>query len=265
MKDHSQFAEDLALYAMGALDAKACPEMQAHLSACEECRRELEALHADMALLALSTAGPQPPQRSRQRLMNALGTLPGSARMAPVVKLESGSRRRPAWLFWAPLAACFLLAAHTVMLWVAHRNARQEYEKVVKELNLERARSAHAQEIIDMINDPKAMHMTLQLVDTHTAPQPQVKTIYVRDKGDVLVWADHLPEPPEHMAYELWLLTSEGKPMPCGTFTTDWRGHGMKLLATSHGKMNAKGFAVTMEPEGGSSWPTGDILLEQSQ
>lgn len=263
MKDHTQFAEDLPLYAMGALDAKACPEMQAHLSGCEECRRELEALHADMALLALSTAGPRPPQRSRQRLMNALGTSPASAQKAHVI--EFGSRRRPAWLFWAPLAACVLLAAHTVMLWVAHRKARDEYDKVVNELNQERARSARAQEIIDMINDPKAQHMTLQLVDTKSAPQPQVKTIYVRDKGHVLVWADHLPEPPQHMAYELWLLPPEGKPMPCGTFTTDWRGHGMKLLATDNARVAAKGFAVTMEPETGSPWPTGDILLEQSQ
>lgn len=263
MKDHSQFAEDLPLYALGALDARDCPEMQAHLNGCEECRRELDSLRGDMALVALSAAGPQPPQRSRQRLMNALGKSPAAAKMAPVIQL--GSRRRPAWLFWAPLAACILLAASTAMLWRANREARRDYAEALKDLNLERARSAHAQEIIDMINDPKAMHMTLQLVDTKSAPQPQVKTIYVPDKGHALVIANNLPEPPEHMAYELWLLPSQGKPMPCGTFKTDWRGHGMKLLAASHGHLNAKGFAVTMEPEAGSPWPTGDVILQPTQ
>src|SRR5262245_2788444 len=100
MKDHAQFAEDLALYAMGTLDEQASPELRAHLAGCEECRRELDALRGDLALLALSATGPQPPQRSRQRLQAAI-----SEEQRPSFEPEDVPVMRrlfPRWLTLAP-------------------------------------------------------------------------------------------------------------------------------------------------------------------
>jgi anti-sigma-K factor RskA len=258
MKDHAQFAEDLALYAMGALDDQACPELQAHLGTCGECRRELEALRADLALLALSATGPQPPQRSRQRLMAAVAA--GAREEQRIKASPAPGRAWPRWLFWAPLAACVLLIVHTVFLVHAHRVAHLEFDKLVKELEVERAQNAHAQEIIAMLHDPKAQHMTL--VSSKVPLQPQVKTIYVRDKGHVLLMASNLAELPANKAYELWLLPANGKPMPAGTFKTDWRGHGMMLHYMQTAGIDAKAFAVTIEPETGSETPTMPIVME---
>lgn len=261
MKEHAEFAEDLALYAMGALDARSCPELQAHLAACDECRQELEALRGDVALLALSATGPQPPQRARQRLMAALETKSSPAQRPQVI---GGSRRGwPRWLFWAPLAACVLLAVHTVFLWKAHQIAHKEYDRMVKELDDERAQNARAREIIAMMTDPTAQHMTL--VGTKTPPQPQVKTIYQRDKGHVLLIANNLPELPADKTYELWLLPMSGAPKPCGTFKTDWRGYHMMVHNAETAGIDAKGFAVTIEPEGGSQTPTMPIVLAPGQ
>jgi anti-sigma-K factor RskA len=261
MKDHAQFAEDLALYAMGALDAGSCPELQAHLGTCGECRRELEALRGDVALLALSAAGPQPPERARERLMAALESKSGPGQSAPII--AAPPRRWPRWLFWAPLAACLLLTVHAVILVRAHQRAHRENEKLVKELADERTKNAQAREIIAMMIDPKAAHMTL--VSSKAVPQPQVKTIYVPEKGHVLLIANNLPEPPADKAYELWLLPASGEPMPCGTFKTDWRGHGMMLHSMQTAGVNAKGFAVTLEPESGSQTPTLPIVLAPGQ
>ena len=52
MSVHEQYAEDLALYALGALDEKAA--LEKHLAECASCRRELEQLRGDAALLALT-------------------------------------------------------------------------------------------------------------------------------------------------------------------------------------------------------------------
>jgi anti-sigma-K factor RskA len=259
MKDHAQFAEDLALYAMGALDDQACPELQAHLGTCGECRRELEALRADMALLALSATGPQPPQRSRQRLMAALAANSRDAKQARPASapVRQGSR----WLFWAPLAACLLLMVYTVFLMNAHHQDRIIYDSVVKELQDERIQHAHAQEILDMLRDPKALQMTL--VAAKTGTQPQVKVIYVQDKGHVLLIANNVSELPASEAYQLWLVPAKGgPPMPAGTFKTDWRGHGMKLHYLQTAGIDAKSFAVTIEPEAGSETPTMPIVME---
>jgi anti-sigma-K factor RskA len=259
MKDHAQFAEDLALYAMGALDDQACPELQAHLATCPECRHELEALRADMALLALSAAGPQPPQRSRQRLTEAIAAEPQETQ--PQTGLIVG-RLRPRWLSLMPVAVALVLAITSLGLLLEIQRLKDANAKLAQALKLAQADRDHAVEILAMLKDPEAQQMIL--VPTKTPPQPQVKTFYVRDKGHVLLMASNLAEPPANKAYQLWLLPKDekGKPMPCGTFKTDWRGHTMKLYYMETAGVDAKGFAVTVEPESGSEIPTSPIVLE---
>jgi anti-sigma-K factor RskA len=258
MKDHAQFAEDLALYAMGALDDQSCPELEAHLGTCGECRRELEALRADMALLALTATGPQPPQRSRQRLMNAVAAESRTATMRPA---SAGVRQWPRWLFWAPLAACGLLLIYSGFLMYGRYEDRIALDNITAELQREHGRSTHAEEILAMLKDPDAQQMTL--VASKKLPQPQVKTIYERDQGHVLLLASNLSELPTDKAYELWLLPANGgKPMAVGTFKADWRGHSMMLHYMENGGIEAKAFAVTIEPESGSETPTPPIVME---
>jgi anti-sigma-K factor RskA len=61
----------------------------------------------------------------------------------------------------------------------------------------------------------------------------------------------------------LWLLPATGgKPMPAGTFHTDWRGAGMMLHPMENAGVDAKGFAVTIEPAGGSQTPTPPIVMQ---
>ncbi len=256
MKDHAQFAEDLALYAMGALDDQACPELEAHLDTCEKCRRELEALHGDMAMLALTATGPRPPQRARQRLMEALAQSSEQAK-SPVTL----GRLWPRWLTLAPPALALVLAVFSTGLLLEVQRLKDANAKVANDLHLERLQSAQAKEIVAMLNDPKAQQMTL--VKAKTPLQPQVKTIYVRDKGHVLLIANNLAQPPDKMAYELWLMPADGgPPMPCGMFKTDWRGHGLMLHPMKTAGVDVKSFAVTMEPETGSEYPTSPILMQ---
>ena len=72
MSAHEQFADDLSLYAVDALAGEDRPALESHLAGCSACRLELEQLRGDGALLALSTLGPKPPQRARQRLLDAV-------------------------------------------------------------------------------------------------------------------------------------------------------------------------------------------------
>ena len=83
MSVHEQFAEDLALYALGVLQGDERVALEKHLEGCAACRRELEQLRGDMALVALSTAGPLPPRRARQRLLGTVAREPRRA-AAPV-------------------------------------------------------------------------------------------------------------------------------------------------------------------------------------
>ena len=81
MSAHEQFAEDLALYALGMLQGNDLVDLEKHLADCSACRNELAALRGDMALMALSAAGPAPPKRSEQRLMDAIRREPRATKV----------------------------------------------------------------------------------------------------------------------------------------------------------------------------------------
>jgi anti-sigma-K factor RskA len=252
MKDHAQFAEDLALYAMGALDQQACPELQAHLGICGECRHELENLRSDLALLAISATGPQPPQRSRRRLMDALAA--GEREEQKAAAKPAPSRSRLRWLTLAPIAAAVLLAALCAGLLIQNQRLKEA-------LTEERVNSDHAKALLELLNDPSAQHMTL--VAEKAQRQPQIKTIYQKKKGHVLVFAYNLDPIPANKVYQLWLVPANGgSPMPCGTFRIDGRGNSMMMHKMEYGGVDAKSFAVTVEPVGGSEAPTAPVVYE---
>jgi anti-sigma-K factor RskA len=259
MKDHQQFADTLALYVTGALDnPEELSELQAHLRTCDECRRELEALRADTALLALSATGPQPPQRARLRLLKAIAAEPRRAVQAkPRVVL---GRLRPPWRRFAPITVAALLAVISIGLLVNNLKWRRNYEKLAAQYQELQANSALAREVMDMINDPTAVRMTL--VSVQKAAQPQVKTVYKPEKGHILVLANNLAPIPDDKVYELWLLPAAGgSPMPAGTFRIDSKGNAMMMHAMETEGIQARAFAITIEPAGGSKNPTSPIMM----
>src|ERR1700732_1319494 len=99
MSEHEQYDEDLALYALDARRGADRATLDQHRTAWPACRLELDRLRADTSLLAISAVGPRPPQRARQRLLDAVAR---EAR-AP---LAHDVARRPwwGWLGWAATA-----------------------------------------------------------------------------------------------------------------------------------------------------------------
>ena len=78
MSVHEQFADDLTLYALGALEGSELAALQAHLADCAACRHELQSLRGDLGLLALTTVGPAPSAGARARLLAALTKTPNT-------------------------------------------------------------------------------------------------------------------------------------------------------------------------------------------
>ncbi len=264
MKDHAQYAEALALYAMGALDdPQELADVRAHLGTCGECRRELDALRVDTALLALSAAGPQPPQRARQRFLSAIAAEPRQKQQE-----EQQSKRfvlgrlRSRWLTFVPITVALVLAIFSMLLLRENQRIKDKNTQLSVDLREAQLKSAHAQEVLDMLNDPKAVRMTLI---EKTRRWPQVKTIYVPAKGHVLVLANDLDPLPEGKVYQLWLIPAKGDPMSAGTFWPDSGGSRTMMHALETEGVEAKSFAVTVEPAGGSATPTMPIMLASAR
>jgi hypothetical protein len=71
---HEQFAEDLAVYAIGALEGQERSDLELHLRDCSDCQAELAQLRGDAALLALSVSGPVPSQQAKQRFLRSISS-----------------------------------------------------------------------------------------------------------------------------------------------------------------------------------------------
>jgi anti-sigma-K factor RskA len=267
MSAHPQFAEALALYAMGALDnPQDLAALEAHLGACGDCRRELEALRADTALLALSATGPQPPARSRQRLLSAVAAEPRVERRNPQRYALGRLRRR--WVTIAPVMMMAMLAVFSILLWRDLRNTRRslnrtqaQLEQVQSDLARTNKDLAEAKMIRDLMHAPDAWPLTL--VSRKTPPQPQIKTVYSKQQGALLLMASNLTPLPQDKIYQVWLLPAGGgAPMSAGWFKPDSKGNGMMFHKMASADIPAKGFAVTIEPAGGSQTPTMPIVME---
>jgi len=247
MSGHEQFAEDLALYALDVLQGEERVALEKHLEGCAGCGRELERLRGDMALMALSTAGPAPPRRARQRLLEALAREP---RRAPV---------RRVWWTIVPWVAAAALALGLVTVWLQKSDLRRRMAGLESESAQQLAELQRAREVVSTLTATDALRVTL--VAAKISPQPQGKAIYVRDRASLIFLASNFQGLPAQKAYELWLIPTHGAPIPAGVFKPDAHGSATVINPPLPVGVEAKAFAITVEPENGSPVPTMPILM----
>ena len=249
MSEHEQFDENLALFALGSLTGDERTLLEKHLEECAACRRELEQLRGDMALMAMSVGGPKPPARARRRLLDAIAREPHRT---------SIPARRTWWTLapWYAVAALALLAG---WFWrqsdqLSQRVARLESQSAEQQAQLQQAR-----EVVATLTATDAL--VVPVTAPNTPPQPQGKAIYVRNKARLIFVASNMPALPPQKAYELWLIPVQGAPIPAGVFKPDARGSAIVVHPPLPAGVEAKAFAITVEPEAGSSSPTMPIVM----
>ena len=253
MTSHEQFAEDLALYALGSLPGgQERLALEQHLETCSICRGELERLRGDMGLLSLSTLGPKPPERARRRLMAALASEPRHA--AP--------ERRALW-WMIPWAVAAALAIVAFLIWRKDENLMRQMASLQASFSAQEQELARAREVVATLVAPESQQVTL--VAAKAPPQPHGKAFYRRSTGNLIFLASNLaPLPPEKI-YELWLIPSTGSPVAAGLFRPDAHGGAAVLNPPLPTGVEAKTFAVTLEPVSGShDAPRGPAVIAGS-
>ena len=253
MTAHEQFAEDLALYALNSLEGNERQALEQHLEQCAACRRELQLLRGDMALLSLSASGPAPPQRSRDRLLKTIAHEPKAT------EVQAATRPLFGWMLWPATAAVLVLLAVSGFLWRDNLNLVKHYATLRSAYSQQQVEVHQARDLLAMFTAPDAMHVTL--VAGQAKPQPQGKAMYLRDRGALLFMASNMNPLPPRKIYELWLVPMNGAPIPAGTFKPNATGSAMVMDPPLPKGVEAKAFAVTIEPEGGSNTPTMPMVM----
>lgn len=290
---HEEYKELIALDAVGALDAGEASALGEHLAACEECRREARELREAAAAMAYAVAPVAPPAGLRARVLEharasdavlpfkrperaAVGDGPyvlrqPSARTSSPTEARVGSLRllasRPPLMFGA-LAACVaivFLAALSLMLGTRNQELAAQVQRLSQSLDrareealLARAESVRTNEINNIVTAPGATFAVIN--GTEQAPGASARLVVDKQTGRAVLAAHGLPPPPAGKAYQLWYIAG-GKPLPGGLFTTDPDGNAVLNDRVPEAGRGASLFAVTLEPAGGVTAPTGGMYL----
>jgi uncharacterized protein YjiS (DUF1127 family) len=153
-----------------------------------------------------------------------------------------------------------------IVLWQRDARSRQELARLSQqvtqqneELARDREAMARQREAIALMNSPGMKKM--ELAGTQTAKNARATFVYDQSSGRAMIMTDGLPMAPAGMAYEVWFIPKGHAPMPGTTFTVDTAGHAMMMDQMPPEAREGAVVAITLEPKGGSSSPTGAIYL----
>jgi anti-sigma-K factor RskA len=113
---HDRWHDDLAAYALGALEPGQSAELERHLAACEECRTELEWLRPAVQLLPESVERVEPSPELRSRLIEQVRSEAERAPSVPGSRSWFGRRSRGSGMALRPLAGTVAIAVIVAVL-----------------------------------------------------------------------------------------------------------------------------------------------------
>ena len=181
-----------AAYALDALDARERAAFEAHYPSCEVCRADVLDFRSTLAVVAEAEAMAPPPDLRRRVLDEIAQTrqlsphLPSASPIWPSVDAAAGGRSRP-WLRRPPRPVLFAAGA----LIVGGDDS-----------------PAYATELARVFE-----HSDARLVTLDGDGGGQVRVAWSGGAERAVLLADDLPEAPDGMAYELWLIDESG-PVP---------------------------------------------------
>jgi anti-sigma-K factor RskA len=265
--------EDLALYALKALPADEMAAMAAELRDDSQAQQELSRIQGEFALLALSADQQPAPSgaferlKTRMREENQTNAKPMATPAArPSVQMTdtayeiASPSRRSKWALFTPwaIAAALAIACSILGYRVSSMNDALDGEsRLVSNLA---AKASHAQQVLEVLNAPEAQRVTLTA--TKTSPAPTAHTVYLAERGALVMEANNLKPVPADKAYELWVIpASGGAPLPAGTFRPNSEGYASLVLPRLPSGVPAKAFGITIENTAGATTPTQPIIL----
>jgi anti-sigma-K factor RskA len=222
---HERYADDLAAYALGALEKGEAEELRRHLEDCDACRRQLRWLQPAVDLLPTSVPQREPPPRLRKRLM---ATVRRESRRSARADRAHGRRldlgavlARPAT---AAAAAAVILAVGAATGYLLHGSGSETSEVVARGLG----------------------------------PGSDVRGTLERQDGSAILRVQGMPRLARGEVYETWVRRGDNiEPSSLFVVQRDRSG-----AAAIPGPLEgASAVLVTREPIGGSPRPTTPPVL----
>jgi anti-sigma-K factor RskA len=226
---HDELRDDLAAYALGALEEEEAERLRLHLETCDDCRRHLRWLQPAVELLPRTVEQLEPPARLRESLMDVVHSESPQAAREPPRRAAGGWWRSVGLALWRPataVAAAAMLVVGAVAGYLLH--------------------------------EPGDGDNTATFAARATQGASPVTGTLERDGDSGILRVQGMPSLASDQVYEVW-VQRDGRLEPSSLFVPR-RDHTADAAVPSS-LDGADAVLVTKEPRGGSSQPSSSPLL----
>ena len=252
------FEELCAGYVLGSLSSEEKATFERLLKTANEEQlalfQDMDAIGAEMALLYPETS---PSQKIKQQLIEMAWASINARKGANIHYL---SRFR----FAVAASVVFMIVSIALLFQTQNLNQDltnqlalvQEQQSTIKALETE---VEQKEELLTIL---EARDVDLILMDgLDVNPTGYGKVIWDKDNGQALLQVANIPRVPTAKEYQLWFVVNN-QPISAGVFAVNDPTQDNFFKISEFRQANATGaFAITLEPEGGSPQPTGDMYL----
>jgi anti-sigma-K factor RskA len=252
-----------ALYVLGALDGADRRAFEAHVVTCSVCSDEVRSLRrvVDALAFAVPQRTPRPQLRAR-----ALAVLSDEARGHQLAARDRA--RRLKLREWLPVAAAVVLAIGLgLYAWQLQRRVSTlevRLDDAERRADTALRTTLEAQRAADQAQTAMAVLAASDMVRIDLAGQPAAPgatalALWSRNRGMVFT-TTNLPLAPAGRVYQVWVVTAAA-PVSAGLLTPDASGRAAAFFRTPPDIAPPVAIAVTLEPAGGVTAPTGERYL----
>jgi anti-sigma-K factor RskA len=258
--------ELLPFYVLDALSEEEKEQVEAYLVKNPEARAQVQDLQSGASALPHAVSPVEPQRHVKESLMarvtaDAKASERSSTRVSSSLRAAPQPARRGIWLENI-FRALSLGAAAIAILWTVVLNTQvARLQQQISSLNEQVA--AQSQSLDALIqNLPQSEQsdvITVSLNSTEDQPRPLGQLIANPNDRSAVVVISGLPPLEPGQTYQVWLIGDA--PVSAGLLTVDENGQSVLIVTSEEAIGSFTSLGISIEPAGGSTEPTGEIVV----
>lgn len=257
----TRIEELLPFYVLDALTEEERELVESYLAEHPEAHPQVKELRAGASALPYGISPVEPPPHVKEALMRRVAS---DARARSPSSMEASSQPVRRGIRFDDIFRFLSLAAATAaILWAFVLNA--QVARLRNEISTLNAQVAEQSESIEQIvaNLPQTNPsnvITVALRGTDVQPRARGQLIADPNEQSAVLVITGLPPLEAGKTYQVWLIDG-GAPVSAGLLTVDEKGQGVLIVTSEDAIGSFQSLGISIEPEGGSPQPTGEIVI----
>ena len=252
--------ELLPFYALDALTDEERELVESYLAEHPEAREQINDLHSGASALPYGISPVEPPRHVKEALMARVNA-DSQVRAQSAVQASRPPAPRRSW-FETLFQAFSLGAAAVAIIWAIVLNVQvSRLQTEISGLHQTLTEQGNTLEQI-LVNLPKSPSnvITVSIKGTNVEPSAHGQLIADPKEESAVLIISGLPKLEANRTYQVW-LGSGGVMVSAGLLSVDENGQGVVVVTSDESIGSFNQLGISVEPEGGSQQPTGDIVV----